>query len=107
MTKTKVPPMRLLPKDAHISDAGTVLPIAHQPAFAIAWRCYPNVALCWQIVTVNGQQVYIACDQIQPGVAAQQMQRSIIAWSEQEADQIARQMVQEKNRLRVWRPGDQ
>lgn len=114
-----------LPNGAHISSAGAEQPIkprhkvniTTRPTVTVAWRCYQDTILCWQQVTVNGQTVFIACDQLQTGIAAQQMAQSICAYSEQEADEMAKKLVEDAiakqqaqqpqpTLLRVWRPGD-
>lgn len=92
------------PPGAHISGAGAVQTPA-RPQVVIQWRIYPGSPYCWQVISLAGQKVYIACEQVQPGQAVQSMQQARLAFSEAEADALHQQMLAERNKPQLWRPG--
>jgi len=76
-----------------------------KPTFDLQWRMYPNSNFGWQILIVNGKRVYLAVQFLQPGLVGIPMQQNTVAYSEQEADQIYANFLEQSKKPRVIVPG--
>lgn len=83
------------------------------PKVTVGWRTYEDSTLGWQIVTINGISVYLACRFPVPGTALMICDAFTIASSLQDADAQYQQVLEdlkkqlqqrEEKAIHVWSP---